>query len=687
MKRFYLSFREALRRLGCLRAWLPCAALLALSCSRSVDDDAYAALATVPFDFSETAAETNVVSVLSNTSWQVCWTPATAAAVVEPASGEGNGVFRIVDMPRGATLRFDVCTAAGPTGRPVAVTRRAEAGGYTLSLTPGDVLHFDPNAPAANVIAVGCNTKWVAAPSSPSLVVTPLSGSGDGTIAVTDIPAGESHTLTVTAGEGAEAVVRRITVTREAAAQTRTLYYDDFDRTDIASGWADAGGWEHAAGDGAGSVGYAVRQVRVYNNAYGSAGRYPAASGCNYMQLYFDYDAYFLIRDIAVQGEQRFTLSLGAAFEAANCTIAVAGDKGFYKELAYTGAPAYNTWQRISVDFSIAAPTERLSILITPVLPKQSSGVKFDDVRLATSASAGQLLDLERPTLSYAWPELPERPADGAGYVIATCYAPTVASRQQVRNYTCCYDIRRHQPLWIAHPQHRCYSEGGVARSDNPWAPSPEMTDAEQAIIYPLGGGTNAVVSGEGNDGYQWTRGHMLASSYRGGAGSELNTQTFRSGNIAAQASADGSVFQMLWAAAESRILDQYVCQDTLYCVSGAYFGDEGKTAMDASWINASNWVGHRAGYAKTVVVPTHFYKLLLRTKNGHTGKAIQQCRPEELQAVGFWFENADAGASTAFGTAQMKSVQEIERLTGQTFFPEVDAAVKAQYNAADWDF
>lgn len=673
--------------LGRCAACLLAVALLA-ACTGSEDDDAYAAITSAPFTFSETSPDANVVHVLSNTAWRVSWTPATAAAVVEPAAGSGDGVFRIVDMPRGMTLHFDVSTPDGPTGRPVAVTRSAGQEQYMLELTPPKTLKFDPANPSANVVGVTCNTAWVAEPSSPSLTISPSRGVNDGTITVTGIPAGESHTLTVTAGEGEKAVVRSITVTRDADdVPTKTLYYDNFDKTDIASGWADAGGWENASGEGAQGVCYAARQVRVYNNSYGSQGRYTGASGRNYLQMYFDYDAYFIIRNIRVAGERKFTLRLGAAFRSENCTIAVCGDKGIYKTLAYTGASAYNTWQGVSIDFSLAAPTEKLSILFTTVLPKQSAGVKFDDVKLTTSAAAGQQIDLDRPTYTYAWPEVPQYPANMSDYVIATCKAATVASGQVVRNYTYCYDIRRHQPLWIAHPQHRCYSEGGVERSDNPWAPSPEMTDAQQAIIYPTDGNTNAVVSGEGTGGYQWGRGHMLASSYRGGAGSELNVQTFRSGNVAAQASGANSVFQTLWGAAETKIFDEYVCQDTLYCVSGAYFGDERNTAMDASWINGSGVVGHRPGYAKSCVVPTHFYKLLLRTRSGNTGKAIQQCQPSELQAVGFWFENTDTGSPAVLGTAQMKSVAEIERLTGQTFFPEADPAVKASYNASDWGF
>ena len=66
--------------------------------------------------------------------------------------------------------------------------------------------------------------------------------------------------------------------------------------------------------------------------------------------------------------------------------------------------------------------------------------------------------------------------------------------------------------------------------------------------------------------------------------------------------------------------------------------------------------------------------------------KAIQECAPSELKAVGFWFENSDEGDAT-FGRAQMKSVKEIEEITKFTFFPDVDESVKASYNPAEWGF
>ena len=182
----------------------------------------------------------------------------------------------------------------------------------------------------------------------------------------------------------------------------------------------------------------------------------------------------------------------------------------------------------------------------------------------------------------------------------------------------------------------------------------------------------------------------MLASSYRGCGDknnpAEINVQTFYSSNIAAQRSGD-CAFQTLWGAAERKIQDNYVCADTLYVVSGAHFANEKITATDANIFSLSS-------LCKTCIVPTHFYKIVLRTKSGSTGKSIQECSASELKAVGFWFSNTDTdeqtgSATPTLGKVHLRSVAEIERLTGNEFdfFPEVPDEVKQSFNPSDWGF
>ena len=84
-----------------------------------------------------------------------------------------------------------------------------------LTLTP-ERLEFDAGDPSSNVIRVATDAFWRAESPSSDLRFEPASGRGDAAILIRDIPAGESRTLRVVAGEGAGAVTREAVVLRAA---------------------------------------------------------------------------------------------------------------------------------------------------------------------------------------------------------------------------------------------------------------------------------------------------------------------------------------------------------------------------------------------------------------------------------------------------------------------------------------
>ena len=109
-------------------AFALCLLLLASCGGDDSSDEGYAAIESASFTFDETTPANNAVRVIANTGWQVFWTPESAAVRVEPASGSGNGVFYVRDMPKGASVQVGVRAASGKTsGKPVTVTRAAEA--------------------------------------------------------------------------------------------------------------------------------------------------------------------------------------------------------------------------------------------------------------------------------------------------------------------------------------------------------------------------------------------------------------------------------------------------------------------------------------------------------------------------------------------------------------------------------
>lgn len=564
---------------------------------------------------------------------------------------------------------------------------------------------FNENDPTKNVIQVLANTEWTVywTPEVSGVSVSPATGSGNGSFYVADMPAGQTLKFGVKTASGKTAS-QFVTVTRTSGPggddgddggdtpAGEIVFSLDFGAAPASADFADSfTSWQTQTGSGAGSVGYASYGVKIRSGYDGASA---GASGKGYATMTATKATnYFTVKNISLPaGVQNFTLSFYAAFATGDVVLSVS-DGSSTRALTYQASSSYNVWSEVTVGFTLANPVSNLTITLAPSQAfnynDRQYGLNFDDIVL-TTGGGGQEIDLGSAGKEYCWAELPATPADMTNRKIHTYWASTVTSNQYLRNYTYCYDTYRHCPLWIAHPQHACYQEG--SGRTNVWKRDEYMTDAEQAIIYPLPevNGNRALSLYTESLDRQWTRGHMLMSNYRGGTDTELNAQTYYSCNIAPQG---GAAFDALWNAAEIRIQDNYVCADTLYCVSGAYFENDNLTARDASGWNGEdpNKVRYYVpGYSKECVVPTHFYKLILRTRNGNTGKAIQECDASELKAVGFWFEHADeinGSTSPTLDASYLKSVEWIEQQTGFTFFPDVPASVKQQCNPSDWGF
>ena len=122
------------------------------------------------------------------------------------------------------------------------------------------------------------------------------------------------------------------------------------------------------------------------------------------------------------------------------------------------------------------------------------------------------------------------------------------------------------------------------------------------------------------------------------------------------------------WGTLENRVRG-WMCADTLYVVTGCYFdGTEGTTTD-----NGGN----------PCPVPTHYYKVLLRTKQGTTGQPVTTLTADELQCIGFWYEQTTDKAQTPDNCAM--SVAEIEAKCGFEFFVNVPNAPKSGYSPGEW--
>ena len=270
-----------------------------------------------------------------------------------------------------------------------------------------------------------------------------------------------------------------------------------------------------------------------------------------------------------------------------------------------------------------------------------------------------------RPGAYPGWPELPkmeERPGD---YYYAThmCPAFTTASgvfENNLRSYTVCYSHEMMSGMWSAYPIHASY-KGSSGRNDS-FAYDPKIAQNLQPVIIQSAG------SYKPQPGY--SRGHLLASNDRTGSVG-MNEQTFYVTNMAPQW--QNNFNSGIWSTLEDKTWNN-VCADTLFVVSGVYYADTNKTVTD----NAKPT-------ANTVYVPTHFYKVMIRSKAGNTGKPLYELKADEMQCIAFWFENRAYSGSTL--SSVMTSVADVEQKTGLTFFVNVPEAPKQSYSSGDWKF
>lgn len=284
---------------------------------------------------------------------------------------------------------------------------------------------------------------------------------------------------------------------------------------------------------------------------------------------------------------------------------------------------------------------------------------------LTLTQRAAGFIDYDR-----SWGEQPEYRSDDA-YIYKTYYATFVSNQffpgGKLRNYSVCYDVDRHISHWVAYPIFKKVYERPVLSRVNDFNYDPN----DQLPVIPtrdqqyIGTGGN----GRGYGAWGYDRGHMLpqASRYNN---YEPNRMTYYGTNMMPQ---NSTLNQNIWASLEGKVrgwggLQTY---DTLYVVTGAAFKST-KTIDNANG---------------PIAVPSHCWKVLLRQR-GNQNRQISQFKADELKAIGFVFTNDDAGAATSIESA-VRSVKEIEELTGFKFFrnldPAVADAVKSQKNLADW--
>ena len=286
--------------------------------------------------------------------------------------------------------------------------------------------------------------------------------------------------------------------------------------------------------------------------------------------------------------------------------------------------------------------------------PEQAEAAALEEVEFIESPAEAPAP--KGKTAHAGWAELPSQKASNDIYITSHLLG------DDRRNYTVCYSREQRAPLWVAAPVHRAY-KGDVKRVDN-YDFDPTLPVNIQITLNRSYG--------------DYTRGHMLGSGERT-ASREMNNQTFYVTNIAPQLRDGFNERGGAWNNLEY-FVDRQICADTLYVVTGAIYDDF--TAPDGTNIKARTTVNKNDN--KRVGVPTAYYKALLRTKSGRTGKSVVECKASELKCAAFIIPHrSDVGHKPT--VEDMISIKELERLTGVNFFANVPNAPESKAEDKDW--
>lgn len=316
-------------------------------------------------------------------------------------------------------------------------------------------------------------------------------------------------------------------------------------------------------------------------------------------------------------------------------------------------------WARFSNRETIATDTMTASEKVIYIyFDTNPSGAKRT-ARVRVEFSDGAYFDSSFTQLSYDssiaftrdWAELPLCTVDDR-YIYNTHYGQ-LGAKQDARNYTFCFDPTVRASLWVAYPLHSAHMSGSGNRNDSSFGYDPTVSTSVQANLFKSYNGW-------------YDRGHQLPAADRK-CSQEMMDQTFYSTNMTPQ---QGNFNQNKWGTLEGRVRNM-VCSDTLFVVTGAHFAGEHHSSIDAETTDRSGNV---------CPTPTHYYKALLRTVKGNTGRRIDEIGDaSQLRAIAFWFEHANTGNDTKITSADCITIEELERRTGFDFFPMIDDRIEAE--------
>ena len=358
--------------------------------------------------------------------------------------------------------------------------------------------------------------------------------------------------------------------------------------------------------------------------------------------------------DVTVTKSEAYIRNTDVKGESTNCAVVLQAQQG--KSYTMT-IESEGDWAHFSGNAdTVEAQMESNSKVVYIYFEKNNTDadraanieVNFSD-GASFSLSFTQRFINTAETLTHLWPELPLY-KEGENYIYNTYYG-RMGMRSNARNYTYCFDPQNRAALWVAYPLHSCYTSGSGDRDNSRFGYDPAVDTKYQANL-------SRSYSG------RYDRGHQIPAADRK-CSQEMMDQTFYSTNMTPQW-ADFN--QKKWGALEGKVRNM-ICNDTLYVVTGAYFGGEHHSSIASQTTDASGNV---------CPTPTYYFKALLRTKKGNTGKSIADITdPMAVRAIAFWMQHANTGTNTTISASDCISIAELEEITGFTFFPMLDDTIE----------
>ena len=238
------------------------------------------------------------------------------------------------------------------------------------------------------------------------------------------------------------------------------------------------------------------------------------------------------------------------------------------------------------------------------------------------------------------WLELPATSAeDGRIFLHHTMYIGS----QETRSFSLYWDPENLVSRWVAYPLYR-KAIGYGTRSDK-WGLDPLLKRNEQPVL---------ATAYSSSDGKSYDRGHQIPSADR--LSYESNTKTFYFTNMTPQMNElNGGLWQELENTV--RIWAKRSETDTLYVVTGCVVDGSTTTVKDND--------------GKTITVPTHYYKALLRVYQG------------DYNAIAFLVEHKKYSSNKVDKSIAL-SIDDLEAFTKEDFFVNLPDGIESSVEAAD---